>query len=184
MNIDITAFTQRTSDVCTWLEKEFSAIRTGQATPALLDSVKVESYGAHMTLQQLATIGVEDARTLRISPWDASQVAAVERAIIDANLGLSVVNSDGSVRVIFPELTGERRQQLVKLAKQKHEDARVSLRAVRDEQMKVIDNAQKEGELSEDEKFSAREAVQKVIDEKNNALDNMFKRKEESISKV
>jgi ribosome recycling factor len=184
MNIDITAFAQRAADVHAWLEKEFSTIRTGQATPTLLDSVKVESYGAQMTLQQLATVGVEDARTLRISPWDSSQVVTVEKAILDADLGLSVVYTDGSLRVIFPELTGERRQQLVKLAKQKHEDARVSLRSVRDEQMKAIDAAEKNGDISEDEKFSAREAVQKVVDEKNNQLDGMYKRKEERISKV
>jgi ribosome recycling factor len=174
---------KRFSDIVEWLEKEFSTIRTGQATPTLLDSVRVESYGSFLPLNQVGSVGVEDARTLRISPWDASQVKAVEKAISDADLGLSVVTDSSGVRVIFPELTGERRQQLVKLAKSKLEDARVSVKAVRDDAMKAIDAAEKAGEMSQDDKFTQKEEVQKVVDQTNRTLEARFAEKEGEIAR-
>ncbi len=174
---------KRFSDIVEWLEKEFSTIRTGQATPTLLDSVRVESYGSFLPLNQVGSVGVEDARTLRISPWDASQVKAVEKAIGDADLGLSVVTDSSGVRVIFPELTGERRQQLVKLAKSKLEDARVSVKAVRDDAMKAIDAAEKAGEMSQDDKFTQKEEVQKVVDQTNRTLEARFAENEGEIAR-
>ncbi len=174
---------KRFSEIIEWLEKEFSAIRTGQATPTLLDSIRVESYGAFLPFNQVGSVGVEDARTLRISPWDATQVKAVERAISDANLGLSVMTDSSGVRVIFPELTGERRQQLIKFAKTKLEDARVSVKAVRDEVMKGIDAAEKAGEMSQDDKFSQKEEAQKIVDATNRALEARFSEKETEIAR-
>lgn len=176
-------YENRLKDVTLWLQKEFSTIRTGQATPVLLDSVKVESYGTYMPLQQIGSIGVEDARTLRLSLWDASLVPAVERAIRDADLGVSVSSDSAGVRVTFPDLTSERRAQLVKLAKTKLEDARVSVRAVRDEVMKIIDVALKANEITEDDKHSERELVQKSVDVTNRTLEALFEKKELEISK-
>ncbi len=169
--------------VATWLIGEFSGIRTGQATPALLDSIKVESYGSLMPLNQVSSIGIEDARTLRVSPWDASLVKAIETAIRDADFGVSVASDSSGVRVIFPELTGERRTQLLKLAKSKFEDARVRVRSVREEVIKSIDKQEKEGEISEDEKFAKKEVVQKLIDSTNNALETQYNKKEQEISR-
>jgi len=166
-----------------WLEKEFSGIRTGQATPALLDSIKVESYGALLPIAQVGSVGIEDARTLRISPWDAGQVTAVEKAIREADLGISVVTDSSGLRVIFPELTGERRQQLLKLAKAKLEDARVTVRGVRDEIMKTLEQAEREGELSKDAKFAAKETVQKAVDSTNRQLEARFVEKEKEIAR-
>ncbi len=177
------SYIARLEEVVTWLEKEFTGIRTGQATPALLDSVRVESYGSMMPLNQVGSVGIEDARTLRISPWDQSQVKAVEKAIIDADLGLSVVTDSAGVRIIFPELTGERRQQIVKIAKGKFEDARVSVKAVRDDAMKAVDAAEKAGDMSQDDKFSAKEAVQKAVDATNRTLEARFLAKEAEISR-
>ncbi len=174
---------KRFAEVVLWLDKEFASIRTGQATPALLDGIRVESYGSFLPLNQVGSVGVEDARTLRISPWDQSQVKAVEKAISDADLGLSVVTDSSGVRVIFPELTGERRQQLVKLAKSKLEDARVSVRALRDEAMKAIDAAEKAGDISQDEKFAQKEDVQKHVDATNRALEARFAEKEGEIAR-
>jgi ribosome recycling factor len=174
---------KRFTEIIEWLDKEFSTIRTGQATPTLLDSIRVESYGAMLPLNQVGSVGIEDARTLRISPWDASQVKAVEKAITEADLGLSVVTDSSGVRVIFPELTGERRQQLVKLAKSKLEDARVSVKAVRDDLMKGIDAAEKAGEMSQDDKFAAKEEAQKVVDATNRALEARFAEKESEIAR-
>ncbi len=174
---------KRFSEIIDWLDKEFSTIRTGQATPTLLDSIRVESYGAFLPLNQVGSVGIEDARTLRIVPWDNSQVKAVEKAIVDADLGLSVVTDSSGVRVIFPELTGERRQQLVKLAKSKLEDARVSVKSIRDDAMKAIDAAEKAGEISQDDKFASKEEVQKVVDATNRALEARFTEKEKEIAR-
>lgn len=179
--MDETVLQDRLGKIHEWLQKEFSAIRTGQAAPAILDSVKVESYGTHIPVNQVGSIGIEDARTLRVSPWDTSMIATIERAIRDADLGVSVVTDSSGLRVIFPELTSERREQLIKLAKQKLEEARVSIRSARDEAIKDIEGKQKAGELSEDEKFSVKERIQKHVDAAKEKLDALFKGKEAEI---
>lgn len=176
-------FEARGKEVVRWLQQEYSGIRTGQAAPALLDSVKVESYGSTMPVNQVGTVSVEDARTLRVSVWDASQVKAVESAIQEADLGVSVVTDSSGMRVIFPELTSERRAQLLRLAKQKHEDARVSVRSARDEAMKEIERQEKDGEMSEDERFTAKETVQEQVTALNKQLDDILAAKEVEISK-
>lgn len=173
----------RLQSINEWLINEYNSIRTGQASPALLDGVKVESYGSLMPVNQVASVGSEDARTLRVSPWDTSLVKTLEAAIRDADLGVSVVTDSSGLRVIFPELTGERRTQLLKLAKSKLEDARVSVRSCRDDVMKEIDRSQKDGEISEDEKFSQKETVQKKIDEANRGLEALYAKKEAEIQK-
>jgi ribosome recycling factor len=169
------------AEVEKWLVGEFSGIRTGQATPALLDSVKVESYGSFMALNQVASLGIEDARTLRIAPWDASLVKAIETAIRDADLGVSVVADSSGVRIIFPDLTSERRTQLQKLAKAKLEEARVAVRAVREDAMKTLDKKEKEGEISEDDKFKGRDVIQKKVDSANLALEALYAKKDTQI---
>ncbi len=176
-------YQNRLNEVIAWLQKEFVGVRTGQATPALLDSVKVETYGTYMPIEQLGSVGIEDARTLRIVPWDNSQVPAIERSIRDADLGVSVSSDSSGLRVSFPDLTAERRTQLVKIAKSKLEEARVAVRAVRDDVMKKIDAAQKAGEMGEDEKFTRRDAVQKSVDITNRTLEAVFEKKEIEISK-
>jgi len=158
-------------------------IRTGQATPALLDAIRVESYGSLVPLNQVGNVGVEDARTLRVAPWDVSQVHAIEKAIRDADLGVSVATDSAGLRVIFPELTSERRTQLMKLAKTKLEDARIAVRAVRDDAMKEIEKALKDGDISEDEKFSKKEAVQATVDTANRELEGLFAKKEQELNK-
>lgn len=173
---------KRLAEIEQWLQKEYMGIRTGQATPALLDSVRVENYGTRMPVNQVASVGIEDARTLRVSPWDAGTIPAIERAIKDADLGVSVATDSAGLRIIFPELTSERRMQLLKLSKSKLEDARVSVRSVRDEVMKLLDAKQKNGEMSEDEKFSKKESVQKSIDAINAKLESMYNAKEQEIN--
>lgn len=178
-----TDYTARLKEVVEFLQKEFVAIRTGQATPALLDGIKIESYGTYLPIVQVGSMSVEDARTIRISTWDASSIPAIERAIRDSDLGVSVATDSSGVRVIFPDLTSERRQQLVKIAKTKLEDARVSVRAVRDDAMKVIDAAEKAGEYGEDERRTRRDQVQKSVDVINRTLEAVFEKKAEEISK-
>lgn len=179
--MDEAAFKKRLSDIEAWLHKEYTGIRTGQAAPALLDSIRVEAYGSMMPLNQVGSIGVEDARTLRISPWDASTISAIERAITDANLGVSVATDSSGLRVIFPELTSERRTQLMKLAKSKLEEARVSVRTARDEAIKEIEAQEKKGELSEDEKFAKKDDVQELVNSTNAQLETIYTAKEKEI---
>jgi len=176
-------FEARSKEISNWLQQEFSGIRTGQAAPGLLDSLKVEQYGVKMPINQMATVGVEDARTLRISPWDAGAVKAIETAIREADLGISAVTDSSGLRVIFPELTSERRAQLLKLAKQKHEHARVSVRSARDEAMKEIDADFKAGDISEDDRFTKREKLQIKVEAVNNSLDALLAEKEREVSK-
>jgi len=175
-------FVARGEEIVKWLEKEFSGVRTGRATPALLDLVLVESYGTRVPIQQVGSVSVEDARTLRVSVWDQNTVKALEKAITEADLGVSVVADGSGIRVIFPELTGERRVQLLKLAKAKLEEARVSLRGARDEAIKEIDALEKAKEMSQDDRFTAKEDLQKKVDGFNNMLESHYSLKEKEIN--
>ncbi len=178
-----TEINKRLEEVIMWLQKEYAGIRTGQANPGLLDSVKVESYGTYLPIQQIGSVGTEDARTLRVSLWDSSQVPALERALREADLGVSVVADSSGLRVIFPELTSERRTQLMKLAKTKLEDARISVRGVRDDEMKELDRSFKAKEMGEDDMFATKEKIQKFVEETNNKLESLFNNKERELQK-
>ena len=175
-------FDTRTNEITEWLQKEFSSIRTGRATPSLLDNISVESYGAKVSLQQIGSLQIEDARTLRVTPWDTDQIKSVENAILDADLGVSVVVDEKGLRVVFPDLTSERREQLLKLAKVKLEEARVSLRGARDDVIKEIDVLTKKGEMSENERFNTKEELQRHVDETNTKLSGIMEKKEQEIS--
>ncbi len=181
MAYDFKRFDERVKEIDTWLMREFTGIRTGRATPALLDLVSVEAYGSKMPIVQVGSVSVEDPRTLRVSIWDASLVKEAERGITAADLGVSVVTDSSGLRVIFPTLTSERRVQLLKLAKAKLEEARVSIRGARDEAMKDIDAKEKGGEMSEDDKFSAKETLQKKVDSANAGLESHYSLKEKEI---
>ena len=165
-----------------WLRGEYASIRTGQASPGILDAVKVESYGAKMPVNQVASSGIEDARTLRVAPWDSGTIPALERAIMDADLGVGVTTDSSGLRVTFPELTGERRTTLLKLAKQKLEEARVRVRSARDEKMKSIESQAKAKEIGDDEARRAKESSQKQIDAINQKLEALFDQKEKEIN--
>jgi ribosome recycling factor len=136
MAYDFSKFKAKVKETEEWLKKELSNVRTGRASAAILDSIKIESYGSMVPITQVGNIGTDDARSLRIVPWDMSQVKEIEKAITVANLGVGIVTDDKGIRVIFPELTGERRIQITKIAKDKVEEARKTLRMHRDDVMK------------------------------------------------
>lgn len=182
MAYNFATFKQKTKDLEDWLKRELSGIRTGRATPAILDVVKVDAYGSEMSISSLANISVEDARMIRIVPWDAGQAKAIEKGIMLANLGLSVAVDDKGLRVTFPELTSDRRASLVKVAKGKLEDARITLRNEREKVLKDAESQQKEGKISEDEKFRIKTELQKLVDEAGKVLDEVFSKKEKEIS--
>jgi ribosome recycling factor len=171
----------KSKDIESWLAKELSVIRTGRATPTILDFVQVEAYGSKMTIKELANIVVEDVKTVRIEPWDASIGKNIEKAINSSNLGLSVAPFEKGLRIIFPELTAERRMQFIKVAGQKLEEAKVSLRTLRDKTWKAIEDKEKSGGMGEDDKFRFKEEMQKVIDLSNRKLEELTEKKEAEI---
>ncbi len=182
MNYNFSPFKQGVKEVEEWLKKEFSQIRTGRASPAILDSVMVESYGSRMPINQVGNITLEGARSMKVVPWDMSQAKAIEKAILVSNLGLSVSVDDTGVRISFPELTTERREALIKVAKQKLEDARVSLRTEREKVLKDIDAQEKAGTINKDDKFRFKNELQKMIDEIHVKFEELTVKKEIEIS--
>ncbi len=179
--MDSQKFQKELEAIIEWLKREFQSIRTGQAAVSVLDGVQAEAYGVMTPLMQLASISVEGAKSLVVSPYDKNQVQAIEKALSDANLGLSIVGTDTGVRAIFPDLTAERRDMLVKLAKEKLEQARVSVRKERDNVWNAIQEAEKLGEISEDQKFADKESMEEMVKKTNERLEELFKNKEVEI---
>ncbi len=179
--MDFKQFTTELDAIAEWLKKEYQSIRTGMASPAVLDGVKVDSYGALTPLNQVASISIEGAKSLLVGPYDRSLVKHIEKAIIDANLGVSVVSSDAGVRISFPDLTAERRDMLGKLAKQKLEDARVSVRQERDKVWNQIQDLEKEGEITEDDRFTLKAKMEEQVKDFTATLDDILKNKQEEI---
>lgn len=182
MAYDFTKLKGQIKETGEWLQRELAGVRTGRAAPALLDSVKVDAYGARSPIAQVASVTVEDARTIRITPWDKSLSKPLEKAVNDADLGISVVVDDSGMRIVFPELTAERRTILSKLANEKAEQAKVTLRGHRAEAIKDIDAAEKEGGMGKDDVTRLKEEVQKLIDAGNAELEALAKRKQEEIT--
>lgn len=181
MAYDFSQFDSKVAGAKDWLAKEYQGLRTGRAAPAILDGVSVMAYGSQMPLKQVANVGVEDARTLRITAYDASIIKDIEKSISAANLGLGVVADGAGLRVMFPELTADRREQLIKAAKQKLEEARATVRVARDECWKDIQAKEEEGGMGEDEKFRLKDDLQKRVDAMNGDLEKAFDRKEEEM---
>lgn len=179
---DFTKFKTKSRELEEWLKKEFTGIRTGRAAPSLLDSVKVDSYGTIVPISQVGAVSTEDARSLRITPWDTTQIKAIEKAIVVANLGVGVSVDDKGLRVSFPELTSERRQQIVKLAKEKFEQAKVSLRQHREDVLRDIQNKEKAGGIGKDDVARYKNELQKLVDMGNKALEDQFEKKEKEIT--
>lgn len=182
MAFDFTKLKNNIKETEEWLSRELSGIRTGRASVALLDSVKPEVYGARTPIQQIGSLTVEDARSIRIIPWDKTNSKAVEKAITEADLGVSVSVDDQGLRVSFPELTAERRTMLAKLAGDKCEQARITLRGHRTDAMKELEASEKEGGMGEDELRRLKEELQKHIDEGQRALERTLEKKQEEIS--
>ena len=182
MAYDFTALKGRLKEGEEHYKESLSTLRTGRATPALLDSVVAESYGSRTPIKHLASITIEDPRSLRVTPWDKSQIKPIESAIAAANLGVSTIPDGASLRVIFPELTSDRRKALMKLAKEKLEEARIAVRQSRDEAWNDIQEKEKEGGMSEDDKFRYKDELQKYIDSANAKLEEILDKKEHEIS--
>jgi len=164
-----------------FLGKEYSQLSTGRASPMVLDGVSIESYGAYQPIKNIASVSIEDPKTLRIAPWDKNQIKAIEKAILVADLGLSVATDESGIRVIFPQLTTETRQKLVKVLKEKLEEARITVRRERGNVWEEIQKLEKDGKMTEDEKLHGKDELQKVIDEVNKNLETIFEKKEKEV---
>lgn len=174
---DLQSFKTEAAQAEAWLAKEYSQIHTGRAAPALLDGVMVEAYGSLQPLKNVASTTIEDPKTLRVSPWDKGQIKDIERSLHVANLGFSVVVDDSGIRVIIPALTTETRMNLVKIAKERLEDARITVRKARESMLNIL----KDTSLSEDMMRGAKEDLQKLVDGANNSVEALFKKKETEI---
>jgi ribosome recycling factor len=164
--------------------QKYQSVRTGRANPSLLDRISVEYYGAVTPLKQLATINVPEARMLTVQPYDKSSIRAIEKAIMESDLGLTPSNDGIMVRLVIPELNEERRKQLVKVVRSMTEDGKVALRNIRRDVMHDLKELRDAGEAGADDEHRAEEALQKLTDDKVKELDALLKGKEAEILEV
>ena len=166
------------------LRLELTKIRTGKATTALLDGIRVDYYGSLVPLNQVSNVSVLDAHTLSITPWEKPMVAVIEKAILEANLGFNPVNDGTNLKVPVPPPNEERRRDLVKLVKKFGEDAKIAVRNIRRDANDHLKKDQKEKKMSEDQLLDAEDEVQKLTDNHTKIIDDILKYKEEEIMEV
>ncbi|SKA33614.1 ribosome recycling factor [Consotaella salsifontis] len=181
---DIKELKRRMDGAVASLHAGLSGLRTGRASASLLEPVTVEAYGSNMPITQVATISVPEPRMISVSVWDKSMVGKVERAIRDSNLGLNPITDGTTLRVPIPELNEERRKELVKVAHQYAEQARVAVRHVRRDGMDTLKKLEKDGEMSQDDSRQMSDRVQKMTDETISELDKTLAEKESEIMQV
>lgn len=170
--------------VIEFFKNEISGLRTGRASTAIVDEVAVTAYGAKQPLKTVATISVADAKTLNIEPWDKSIMNEIEKSIRESDLGLNPVNDGHLIRLSLPELTVERRQELIKVLRQKQENARISARKVREDIRDQILAAEKDKEISEDERYKLQEELEKIVKEYNDQIKEIGDKKETEINTI
>ncbi len=163
---------------------DFTTVRTGRATPALLDRIVVDYYGAATPLKQLATISASEARMVSVQPYDKSSIKAIERSILESDIGLTPSNDGNVIRLVVPELTEERRRELVKVVRHIAEEGRVAIRNVRREVMHDLRELKEAGESGADDEHRAEVELQKATDTVVAELDELLKAKEEEILEV
>ena len=163
------------------LAQDFDRIRTGRAHTSLLDHITVEYYGSEVPLNQVANVGVEDSRTLSVTPWEKSMVPVVEKAIINSDLGLNPATAGSVMRIPLPPLTEERRKDLVKVVRQEAENGRVAVRNIRRDANSDLKTLLKEKEISEDEERRGEETIQKLTDEHIAQIDTALAAKEKEL---
>lgn len=165
-------------------KRELAKLRTGRAHPGMMDSVRVDYYGARTPLPQMATVSVPEPRMLTVKPWDKSTVQMIEKAIREANLGLNPQTDGDLIRIPVPPLSEERRKDLVKVAKKTGEDCKVAIRKCRHDAMDVLNELKKEGEVSEDDAERARKKVEDIVAAGGQDVDAQIHKKEKEILQV
>lgn len=166
------------------LRNELAKVRTGKATTALLDSIRVEYYGNHVPLNQVSNVSVLDVHTLSITPWEKPMVPVIEKAILEANIGLNPISDGTNLKVPIPALNEERRKELVKLIKKFGEEAKIAIRNIRRDTNDHLKKEEKDKKMSEDQLKDAEDDVQKLTDEHTKLIDEILKHKETEIMEV
>lgn len=184
MSVELNQFEEKMNKSIDSLANEYTTIRAGRANPHILDKVMVEYYGTPTNLQSVANISVSEARTLVIQPWEASLIKDIEKAILVSDIGITPNNDGKVIRLNFPELTEERRKDLVKDVKKKGEDAKVAIRNIRRDANDMVKKQQKANEISEDEQKSAEDSIQKMTDDFVAKIDKMIDAKSKEIMTV
>lgn len=180
----LTQYEEKMTKTVENLEGEYATIRAGRANPNILNKIKVEYYGVPTPMQQLANITVPEARTLMIAPWESSLVKAIEKAILNSDLGLTPNNDGKNIILNFPELTEERRKEIVKDIKKKGENAKVAIRNVRRDANDAIKKMEKAGDISEDELKTNEDKIQKMTDKYVGLIDKAIEKKSTEILTV
>src|SRR3989344_8016242 len=165
-------------EILSFYKSDIAAVRTGRATPALVEDVAVDAYGQKMTIKELASISTPEPRTVVIQPWDKGVLEPISNAIRKSDVGLSPIVDGDLIRLSIPSLTEERRKDFIKLLKQKSEESKVKIRRLREAIWEKIQTMAQDGEIREDEKFRGREDLQKIVDEHNQKIEELEKKKE------
>lgn len=184
MNQIVTHSGGKFAKVIEHIQSELSGIRSGRATPALVEHVKIEAYGTMTPLVELASITAPEPKLIVISPWDKSIIKEIEKALQAANLGVNPTVDGVVIRLNFPSLTEERRRELVKVMQQKLEEAKVATRNVREEVLKELKAQKNDGGLSEDAFFAAQKELQKMVDDQNDNIKRLGEQKEQEIMTI
>jgi ribosome recycling factor len=163
---------------------EIGKIRTGRANPSIVEDLMVDYYGVRTPLKQIASINTPEPRTITIQPWDRGALVSIESAIRESELNLNPNNDGILIRINIPQLTEERRREMVKILNQKAEECRIGIRGVREDTWKEIQDREKNGEISEDDKFKAKEDLQEVVDEYNKKVEEIREKKEKEMMTV
>lgn len=170
--------------VISFLKTDISSLRTGRATPALVEDVVVDAYGGKQPLKAVASISVSDAKTLLVDPWDKGLVQSVEVALRNSDLGINPVNDGKFIRLPLPDLTAERRQELVKVLHQKLEQSKISVRKIREELRGQVEKMEKNKEISEDDKFNYFEDLEKEVKDVNEKIKQIGEDKEKEVTTI
>ncbi|MBR5490906.1 MAG: ribosome recycling factor [Oscillospiraceae bacterium] len=177
-------FTDRMEKTCSVLVESFNAVRAGRANAAVLDKITVEYYGSVTPIQQLATISTPDPRTLAIQPWDGSVLKGIEKAILASDLGINPQNDGRVIRLVFPQLTEERRKDLVKQVKKYGEEAKVAIRNIRRDAMDKFKKMQKASEITEDDCKDLEKGLQKLTDDYIKKVEGLCAKKEKELTEI
>ncbi|PIZ56854.1 ribosome recycling factor [bacterium (Candidatus Torokbacteria) CG_4_10_14_0_2_um_filter_35_8] len=168
-------------NIIDFIKDEVKSLRTGRATSVLVENIEIEAYGVKNVLNSLASISIPSARQIVIKPWDKNVLKNIEEGIKKASLNLSPINDGKSIKINLPELTSERREELVKILQQKIEDARIGIRNIREDVWKIIQGLKKDGSISEDEKFNAKSELEKMIKGFEEQIERIKESKEKEI---
>ncbi|OGH87621.1 MAG: ribosome recycling factor [Candidatus Magasanikbacteria bacterium RIFOXYC2_FULL_42_28] len=167
-----------------FFKTDIAGLRTGRATSAMVENVTVEAYGIRQPLKAVASISIMDPKTLMLDPWDKTILAAVEKGIRDANIGINPVNDGRGIRLSLPELTVERRQELIKILRERTEGVRIAIRKIREDIKDMILAEQEDNNIAEDEKFRLMDELEKAVKDYNEEIKEIANKKEEEISTV